>query len=97
MVIPHLNQRIQSMIFRKKFDSELEEIRPELNTLRNAGQEVKKSAKLRRVLQVRRPSNFDEAMLTFCQAVLMVGNKLNASTFRGNATGFQLDALSKVR
>ena len=30
------------------------------------------------------------------QAVLMIGNTLNGSTFRGGAQGFQLDALLKV-
>lgn len=30
------------------------------------------------------------------QAVLTVGNALNGSSFRGNARGFQLDALLKV-
>lgn len=30
------------------------------------------------------------------QVVRAVGNTLNASTFRGNARGFQLDALLKV-
>lgn len=30
------------------------------------------------------------------QVVLVVGNAMNASTFRGNANGFHLDALQKV-
>jgi len=31
-----------------------------------------------------------------CQVVLVLGNTLNGSTFRGGARGFQLDSLLKV-
>lgn len=34
--------------------------------------------------------------LTICQVVLVLGNTLNGSTFRGGARGFQLDSLLKV-
>lgn len=68
------------MITRRRFDMDLEELRPELAILRNATDELRASAKLREVLRI----------------VLAVGNRLNAATFRGNAGGFQLDALNKV-
>lgn len=32
----------------------------------------------------------------FEQTILVIGNYLNGSTFRGNAAGFQLDCLLKV-
>ena len=59
---------------------DLEELRPELSILRNATDELRASAKFKTVLQI----------------VLAVGNTLNAATFRGNAQGFQLEALLKV-
>jgi hypothetical protein len=34
--------------------------------------------------------------LTVCQVVLVLGNTLNGSSFRGGARGFQLDSLLKV-
>jgi hypothetical protein len=34
--------------------------------------------------------------LIICQVVLVLGNTLNSSTFRGGARGFQLDSLLKV-
>lgn len=65
---------------RRRFEMDLEELRPELSILRNATDELRASAKFKSVLQV----------------VLAVGNSLNAATFRGNAQGFQLEALLKV-
>lgn len=59
---------------------DLEELRPELSILRNATDELRASTKFKTVLQI----------------VLAVGNTLNAATFRGNAQGFQLEALLKV-
>lgn len=80
MTIPHLSERLDCMIYRRKLELEIEEIRPELNILRNASREVRESAAFKHVLQ----------------AVLAVGNALNGSSFRGGARGFQLDALLKV-
>jgi hypothetical protein len=68
------------MIYRRKLDLEIAEIRPELNILRNASYEVRHSDRFKQVLRV----------------VLAVGNALNGSTFRGEARGFQLEALLKV-
>lgn len=60
---------------------DLEELKPEFTMLRGAVDELRHSTAIKRVLQV----------------VLAVGNALNASTFRGNARGFQLEALLKLR
>lgn len=57
------------------------EIRPELDTLRSASQELRSSNKFKTILQ----------------AVLAVGNALNGSSFRGGARGFQLEALLKTK
>lgn len=80
MIIPRLSERLECTIYRRKLDLEIEEIRPELNILRNASREVRHSNRFKQVLQ----------------AILAVGNALNGSTFRGEARGFQLEALLKV-
>ncbi|GAA5951520.1 hypothetical protein JCM21900_001590 [Sporobolomyces salmonicolor] len=49
--------------------------------LRTAADELKRSAKFKRLLQT----------------VLAIGNALNASTFRGEAEGFSLDSLLKLK
>jgi hypothetical protein len=68
------------MVFRRRFDMLLGEIMPDLGIIRSAALELKESERLRDVLGV----------------VLSIGNALNGGTFRGNAAGFQLDALTKV-
>ncbi|TFY52581.1 hypothetical protein EVJ58_g9930, partial [Rhodofomes roseus] len=81
MSIPRLSQRLDCMLYRQKLELEIEEIRPELNIVRNASRELQSSSRFKNVLQ----------------AVLAVGNALNGSTFRGGARGFQLEALSKMK
>lgn len=53
MSIPRLEERLACMITRRRFEMELEEIRPELSILRNAADEVRSSEKFRLVLKVR--------------------------------------------
>lgn len=81
MAIPRLHTRLDCMAYRRKLDLELEELRPDLSTLRNAAKELRASGRFRQLLQV----------------VLVIGNNLNGGTFRGNAKGFQLDALLKLK
>ncbi|TFK28908.1 FH2-domain-containing protein [Coprinopsis marcescibilis] len=81
MSIPRLSERLECMAYRRKVDLDIEEIRPDLNTLRNASRELRASSKFKTVLQV----------------VLMIGNSLNGNTFRGNARGFQIDSLLKLK
>lgn len=69
------------MIYRRKFEMDLEELRPEMNLLRGAHDELRSSVPFRRVLAT----------------VLALGNALNGGSFRGGASGFQLDALLKLR
>ncbi|KAG6910997.1 hypothetical protein DXG01_006051 [Tephrocybe rancida] len=81
MTVPRLAERLECMLYRRKLDLDIAEIRPELNILRNASRELRMSSKFKQILQ----------------AVLSVGNALNGSTFRGDARGFQLDALLKLK
>lgn len=53
MTIPRLSHRLECMLYRRKLDLDIEEIRPELNILRNASQELRTSTKFKKVLQVR--------------------------------------------
>ncbi|OBZ70103.1 Formin-like protein 6 [Grifola frondosa] len=81
MTVPRLSERLECMLYRRKLELEIEEIRPELNIVRNASRELRSSIKFKRVLQ----------------AILAVGNALNRSSFRGGARGFQLEALLKMK
>ncbi|KAI9267814.1 Formin, FH2 domain-containing protein [Sporodiniella umbellata] len=81
MYIPRLADRLNCMIFRRRFNQELKEIIPELDTIQMAINELKESARFKRVLKT----------------VLAIGNYLNEKTIRGNALGFRLDALLKMR
>lgn len=81
MSIPRLSSRLDCMLYRRKLDLDIEEIRPELNILRNACAELRGSAKFKHVLS----------------AVLAIGNALNGSTFRGGARGFALEGLGKLK
>ena len=98
MTVPRLAQRIECMIYRRKLDLEIEEIRPELNIIRNASRELRSSSRLKAVLQVYPIFIvFPFLGLILQQVVLAIGNALNGSSFRGGARGFQLEALSKVK
>ncbi|KAJ3566776.1 hypothetical protein NP233_g6789 [Leucocoprinus birnbaumii] len=81
MTIPRLAERLECMLFRRKLELDIEEVRPELNILRNASREVRSSVRFKKLLQV----------------VLTLGNALNGSTFRGGALGFQMEGLLKLK
>jgi diaphanous 1 len=51
--IPRYLERTSCIIFKRRFDMELEEIKPELNILRCAHDEMLRSQTLKRVLGVR--------------------------------------------
>lgn len=69
------------MLYRRRLEIDIAEIRPELDALWNASRELRNCKSFKQILQI----------------VLAVGNALNGSSFRGGARGFQLDALLKVR
>jgi diaphanous 1 len=51
--MPRLSERIDCMLYRRKLELDIEEIRPELNIVRTASQELKSSPKFKQVLHVR--------------------------------------------
>ncbi|KAJ3318996.1 hypothetical protein HDV06_006747 [Boothiomyces sp. JEL0866] len=75
--IPNLSKRLTSMIFRLKFQQEYDEVYPDIQTIITAIGQVKDS----------------KAFYNLLQVVLVIGNFLNGSTFRGNAKGFKIDSL----
>ena len=79
--IPRLSERLACMVYMRKFELDLEELKPDLRILKHAVDEINASAKFRAVLHT----------------VLTIGNVLNAATFRGEAAGFQLGDLLKLR
>ncbi|CAJ0926832.1 13110_t:CDS:10 [Entrophospora sp. SA101] len=81
IMIPRLAERLTCMIFRRKFENKVQKLVPKINVLRKAFTEIKTSRKFKKLLKT----------------VLVIGNYLNTSSFRGNASGFQLDALLKMK
>ena len=75
--IPSLSARLSCMAFRHHFYQEIIEIDPDTKTCISAANEVKKSKYLRRILQI----------------ILVMGNYLNGTSFRGNAQGFKIGSL----
>ncbi|EGF84247.1 hypothetical protein BATDEDRAFT_34176 [Batrachochytrium dendrobatidis JAM81] len=81
MDIPRIEMRMNSMIFRRRFNDEIDEITTDCSTLLLACDQILKSNLLRELLQ----------------AVLIIGNYLNGTSFRGNARGFRLESLMTLR
>lgn len=79
--IPKLSERLTCMLYMRRFEFDVEELKPDLKVLKHAVDELNSSTKFKAVLHT----------------VLMVGNVLNSSTFRGSAAGFQLADLLKLR
>ena len=52
MDIPRLPERLECMLYRRKFDEDIEEIRPELHILREASHELRASKRFKQILQV---------------------------------------------
>ena len=79
--IPRLQSRICSMIYRRKFENEIEELDPEMKVLQVATKEIHQSKKLKTLLLY----------------VLEIGNVLNFNTYRGKAVAFEISALLKLK
>ena len=79
--LPHLQERLASLLYKQNFSVKLEEIRPDIRSIKIACQELRRSDKMVKLLEL----------------VLYLGNFLNAGTFRGNMDGVKVDMLPKVR
>jgi len=81
MDIPRLTQKLEAFLFTQKFASQLEELKPDIDTLSNACTQLKGSKKFAKVLEL----------------VLALGNFVNGGTFRGGLYGFKLDSLLQLQ
>ena len=79
--VPLLSVRLDCLIFMRRFESEVNEVIDNVCTVLKAFQELKESLKFKNVLKI----------------CLMIGNFMNGTSFRGNAKGFQLEALLKMK
>lgn len=78
--IPFAFKRVEAMLYRANFDSELKDLRKSFQTLEAASEELKIS----------------RLFLKLLEAVLRTGNRMNVGTNRGDARAFKLDTLLKL-
>ncbi|KAJ3083150.1 hypothetical protein HDU99_000452 [Rhizoclosmatium hyalinum] len=79
--IPRLKNRLESIIFQKRLQEEVVEIKSDLNCVSKAVQALMSSGKFKKILE----------------AVLVIGNYVNNNTFRGSAYGFEMSSLLKLK
>ncbi|CAM9222372.1 unnamed protein product [Phaeothamnion confervicola] len=79
MSIPRYSQRLECWIFKMSFEKDVMESEATLDVINNAGQQLKDSGRLHRLLKLS----------------LGIGNFLNGGTPRGGAYGFKIDVLKK--
>lgn len=80
-LVPRISQRLQCWILKKRFFIECDEVAPDISNILATTAEVKTSSKFKNLLKT----------------VLGLGNLLNGGSFRGEAYGYQLEALNKIR
>ncbi|MFS8033165.1 putative formin, FH2 domain-containing protein [Helianthus anomalus] len=78
--IPFAFKRVEAMLYRANFDTEVKYLRSSFQTLEVASEELKSS----------------RLFLKLLEAVLRAGNRMNVGTNRGEATAFKLDTLLKL-
>jgi diaphanous 1 len=81
MKVPFFLSRLNDLSFKMRFETDYEEVKGWKTTVLLCISELKSSVKLRKILKT----------------ALIVGNYLNNASYRGNAKGFQLDALLKLK
>ncbi|XWS29714.1 hypothetical protein CRYUN_Cryun24cG0053900 [Craigia yunnanensis] len=78
--IPFAFRRVEAMLYRANFDTEVKYLRKSFQTLEEASDELKHS----------------RLFLKLLEAVLRTGNRMNVGTNRGDAKAFKLDTLLKL-
>ncbi|KAL2344267.1 hypothetical protein Fmac_005552 [Flemingia macrophylla] len=78
--VPSAFKRLNAMLFRLNYDSEIQEIKESLQTIELGCKELKSKGLFVKLLE----------------AVLKAGNRMNAGTTRGNAQAFNLASLRKL-
>ncbi|GAV83652.1 FH2 domain-containing protein/PTEN_C2 domain-containing protein [Cephalotus follicularis] len=80
MKVPRVESKLRVFSFKIQFHTQVSDLRNSLNVVNSAAEEVRNSAKLKRIMQT----------------ILSLGNALNHGTARGSAIGFRLDSLLKL-
>lgn len=80
MKVPRVESKLRVFSFKIQFRSQVSELRNNLNVVNSASEQIRNSAKLKRIMQT----------------ILSLGNALNQGTARGSAIGFRLDSLLKL-
>ncbi|XP_009117088.1 formin-like protein 18 [Brassica rapa] len=78
--VPRVETKLRVFSYKIQFHSQVTDLRRGLNIIHQAANEVRGSAKLKRIMQT----------------ILSLGNALNHGTARGSAIGFRLDSLLKL-
>ncbi|XP_007047509.2 PREDICTED: formin-like protein 6 [Theobroma cacao] len=78
--IPFAFRRVEAMLYRANFDTEVKYLRKSFQTLEEASEELKNS----------------RLFLKLLEAVLRTGNRMNVGTNRGDAKAFKLETLLKL-
>ncbi|CAA2968032.1 formin 18 isoform X1 [Olea europaea subsp. europaea] len=80
MQVPRIESKLRVFSFKIQFRSQVSDLRSSLNVVNSAADQIRGSAKLKRIMQT----------------ILSLGNALNQGTARGSAVGFKLDSLLKL-
>nr|XP_034916361.1 formin-like protein 18 isoform X2 [Populus alba] len=80
MKVPRAESKLRVFSFKIQFQSQVSDLRGNLNIVNSASEEIRSSAKLKRIMQT----------------ILSLGNALNFGTARGSAVGFRMDSLLKL-
>ncbi|XP_044471358.1 formin-like protein 13 [Mangifera indica] len=80
MKVPRVESKLRVFSFTIEFSTQVSDLRSSLNVVNSASEQIRNSAKLRRIMQT----------------ILSLGNALNQGTARGSAVGFRLDSLLKL-
>ncbi|RYR55319.1 hypothetical protein Ahy_A06g030558 [Arachis hypogaea] len=80
MKVPRVENKLRVFSFKIQFNSQVSELKRDLNIVNSASEEIRSSVKLKRIMQT----------------ILSLGNALNHGTARGSALGFRLDSLLKL-
>ncbi|KAK3100755.1 hypothetical protein FSP39_024772 [Pinctada imbricata] len=80
MALPHYGLRIEGLLVKEEFNTEIEWIRPSIDAVIETAKDIKENKELHELLYL----------------VLLAGNYLNAGNYAGDAAGFKLSSLIKL-
>ena len=79
--IPFIKEKLNVLYFRNRFIEEVEDVAIDLQSVRKASMSIYNSTRFKKILHI----------------VLVVGNFLNQGTWRGQAYGFSIESLLKLK